>query len=160
LEKKGTIRRVIRGIYDYPAFSDLLDQNLSPSINQVAQALARKFSWRISPSGPAALNLLGLSTQVPGRFVYLSDGPPRSYKIGETNLEFKRAALKESAFRYSESAIIVQALKSLGPEHITDDVTGQIHNWLSPRLRQKVLRDTQSTTSWVYNAIRRICQEA
>ena len=89
LEKRGEIRRVIRGIYDYPRFSKLLDQNLSPDIDQVARALARKFRWRIQPSGATALNFLGLSTQVPARAVYLSDGPDRLYQIGNTALAFE-----------------------------------------------------------------------
>src|ERR1035438_10354000 len=80
LEKRGEIRRVIRGIYDYPRFSKLLDQHLSPDIDQVARALARKFRWRIQPTGAKALNFLGLSTQVPARAVYLSDGPDRVAK--------------------------------------------------------------------------------
>jgi hypothetical protein len=75
LARAGTIRRVCHGVYDYPRFSELLGQALSPDVEQVAQALARKFNWRIQPSGDAALNLLGLSTQVPARWVYLSDGP-------------------------------------------------------------------------------------
>lgn len=65
LTQAGTIRRVCVGVYDYPRQSELLGQ-LSPDVDQVAQALARKFNWRIQPSGDTALNLLGLSTQVPG----------------------------------------------------------------------------------------------
>jgi hypothetical protein len=57
---------------------------LSPDVDQVARAIARKFGWRIQPSGAIAANLLGLSTQVPARAAYLSDGPDRSYKIGNT----------------------------------------------------------------------------
>ncbi|MDP3661924.1 MAG: DUF6088 family protein [Nitrosomonas sp.] len=69
----GTIRHVCRGICDYPKFSELLQQKLSPDFDQLAQAFARKFNWRIQPSGDAALNLLGLSIQVPGRLVYRAD---------------------------------------------------------------------------------------
>jgi len=58
LLRKGKIRRVIRGVYDYPKYSKLLEQNLSPDIDQVAQALARKFGWKIQISGNAALNVL------------------------------------------------------------------------------------------------------
>jgi hypothetical protein len=68
LARAGTIRRVCHGVYDYPRFSELLGQALSPEVDQVAQALARKFNWRIQPSGDAALNLMGLSTQVPARW--------------------------------------------------------------------------------------------
>lgn len=86
--KAGRIRHVCRGVYDHPPFSDLLQQPLCPDIDQVAHALGRKFNWRIQPSGVAALNMLGLSTQVPGRWVYLSDGPNREYAIGKTLLVF------------------------------------------------------------------------
>ena len=65
LVASGTIRRVCRGIYDYPKFSELLKQDLSPDFDQVAQAFARKFNWRIQPSGDAALNLLGLPRKCP-----------------------------------------------------------------------------------------------
>jgi Family of unknown function (DUF6088) len=119
LEKRGEIRRVIRGIYDYPRFSKLLDQSLSPDIDQVARALARKFRWRIQPSGATALNFLELSTQVPARAVYLSDGPVRVYQIGNTALVFEHTALKESGVELKESGLIVQALKLLGQERIT-----------------------------------------
>ena len=64
LREKGVIRRVIRGIYDYPRFSKLLNGDLSPDTDQVAQAQARKFGWRIQSSGPAAQNMLGLSTSL------------------------------------------------------------------------------------------------
>ena len=77
LVQQGKIRRIIRGIYDFPRASKFLKGPLSPDIDQVARALARKFRWRIQPSGATALNILGLSTQVPARIVYRSDGPDR-----------------------------------------------------------------------------------
>ena len=108
--RDGKIRRVIRGIYDYPKFSELLGQLLSPDLQQVAQVLARKFGWRIQPSGDTALNLLGLSTQVPGKKVYLSDGPKRKYLTGKLQLIFKKTASKHASFKYQQTAWIVQAL--------------------------------------------------
>jgi hypothetical protein len=159
LLEKGTIRRVIRGIYDYPNFSKLLNQQLTPDVDQVANALARKFAWRIQPSGSAALNILGLSTQVPGRFVYLSDGPDRSYIIGNINLTFEKTALKESAFKFQQSALIVQSLKSLGQDRLSPKVIKIIRKWLNPNLREKVLKDTRTAPGWVYVAIQKICRE-
>ena len=155
LLRKGVIRRVIRGIYDYPRSSELLSRQLG----QVAQALARKFGWRIQPSGIAAENILGLSMQVPSKLVYLSDGPSRRYKIGQTALEFEHTALKETGFKLRESSLIVQALKSLGAEHITPEVLAKIRTWLRADLRSQVLSDTRTATGWVYTAIRKICRE-
>ena len=159
LSLRSTTRRVIRGIYDYPRFSKLLDQELSPDTDQVAQALARKFGWRIQPSGPAAQNIIGLSTQVPARIVYLSDGPERSYQIGKTSLVFEHTALKEAGFKNGESALIVQALKSLGAGRITPQVIAKIREWLDPRMRRKVLADTETATGWVYAAIKQVTRE-
>ena len=159
LARRGTIRRAIRGVYDYPRFSTLLDQDLGPDTDQVAHALARKFGWRIQPSGPAAQNIIGLSTQVPARIVYLSDGPERSYQIGKTPLIFQHTALKEAGFKHRESALIVQALKSLGADRITPQVIAKVREWLDPGLRRTVLADTETATGWVYAAIKRIARE-
>lgn len=160
LEQKGNIRRVIRGIYDYPRFSKMLDQHLSPDLDQVARALARKFRWRIQPSGATALNFLGLSTQVPARAVYLSDGPDRVYQVGNTSLVFEHTALKESGIELKESGLIVQALKSLGPDQITPETIAKIREWLPKPLRSKVLADTKTVTGWVYNTIQQIARES
>lgn len=159
LVEAGTIRRVIRGIYDYPRFSELLRQPMAPDVHRVAQALARKFGWRIQPDGAAAMNLLGLSTQVPSQYVYQSDGPDRSYQVGKASLLFKHTALKEIGFKHEESGLIVQALKTLGEERTNTDVIKTIRDWLPAAKRAKVLKDTQRVTEWVYAAIKSICQE-
>lgn len=159
IEKKGKIKRIIRGVYEYPRYSAKLQIELSPDIDQVALAIARKFGWRIQPSGPAALNILGLSTQVPGKYVYLSDGPNRTYTIGNSELVFRKISTKESGFQFHQSAIIVQALKSLGKEQITPKVIATMREWLDPKLRGRILKDTQTVTGWVFEAIREICCE-
>ena len=159
LTEKGTIRWLNRGIYDYPLYSQLLQEILSPDFDQVARALARKFSWSIRPTGPAALNYLGLSTQVPARIVYLSDGPNRDYKIGSYTISFKHTAVKGAKFKQRESSLIVEALKSLGKEHITSDIIEKIRAWLNPNLRSRILKDTKTVTDWIYEVIKKICTE-
>lgn len=159
LTKKSTIRRVIRGIYDYPRYSDLLEQEMGPDIHQVARALARKFGWRIQASGAAAANLIGLSTQIPSQYIYQSDGPNRGYAIDNTDLQFKNSALKEIGFKLDESGLIVQAFKMLGEEHITADVINKTRKWLAPAKRTKVLKETERVTGWVYAAIKKVCRE-
>jgi hypothetical protein len=157
--REGKIRRVCRGIYDYPKFSELLQQELSPDFDQVAQAFARKFNWRIQPSGDAALNLLGLSNQVPGRLVYLSDGPNRQYDVGNYMLEFKKSALKDVGFKYRESGLIVQALKALGQDRVDDTVITTLRKQVDETMCKRVLKDTVTATGWVYEAIKRVCGE-
>jgi uncharacterized protein DUF6088 len=158
LAKSRQIRRVIRGVYDYPKYSDLLKQELSPDMDQVAQALARKFNWRIYPSGNAALNLLGLSTQVPAKWVYFSNGPDRDYQIGKQTLSFKKIALKDLGFSQRESGLIVQALKALGKEHINEKVISILRKKIDNKKCKQILNDTRTVTSWVYKIIKQVCK--
>ncbi len=159
LVAKKKIRRVIRGIYDSPVYSKRLRQTLSPDMDQVARALARKFGWSIQPTGMASLNILGLSTQVQGRYAYLSDGPNRTYMIGKRDLTFKHAQRKESGFRHHQSALLVQGLKTLGPDRITTDTIQRLRCWLPGDLRAKVIKDTQLVTGWIREIILQICRE-
>ncbi len=160
LVKEKKIRRVSRGIYDYPKYSELLKKELSPDIEQVARAIASKFNWRIEVSGDTALNILNLSTQIQAKYIYLSDGPNKSYKLfNDVVIEFKKSVLKDIGFRYKESSLIVQALKSLGKEHITDEIIEKIKEQIEPKMYEKILKDTQSTTVWVYEIIKQVCKD-
>lgn len=159
LNTQGKIRRIAHGMYDYPKYSDFLSKELSPDIDQVARAYARKFNWRIEISGDSALNYFGLSTQVPGSYIYLSDGASKSYDIMGTTLKFKKSQLKNIGFKYSESSLIVQALNALGKEHITDNVIKKIREQIDPKKYEKILKDTQSSTVWIYESIKVICQK-
>ena len=159
LVKKRKIRRVCRGIYDYPKYSEFLKQELSPDIDQVACAFARKFNWRIEISGDSALNLLGLSTQIVAKHIYMSDGKNVKYEINSTTLEFKKTVLKNIGFKYKESSFIVQALKALGKNHITSEVIDKIKKQIKPDMYNKILKDTQSSTIWIYETIKQVCRE-
>lgn len=160
LVKENQIRRISRGLYDYPKYSDLLQKELSPDIEQIANAIARKFNWRIMISGESALNILGVSTQVPGKYSFLSDGPNRAYRIMENiEITFKKAALKNSGFKYRQSALIVQALKALGKERVSLEVIETIRKHIDPKMYTKILKDSQTSTAWIYEYIKEICKE-
>jgi hypothetical protein len=159
LASKGTIRRVLRGVYDYPRVSKLLDTEMGPDIDQLASALARRSGWRIQPSENTALNLLGLSTQVPVQAVYLSDGPSKTYTIGKRELSFKKRSLKESGFKHSESELVVQALKALGQERFTEETRSKLQQAIPSTKWQQILRDTKTAPAWVCDIIRTIAKE-
>jgi hypothetical protein len=156
---KETIRRVIRGVYDYPQYSQRLKRTLSPDVDQAARALARKFGWNIQPTGMAALNALQLSTQIQGQYAYLSDGPSRTYTIGKQNLIFKHAKRKESGFKHHDSALLVQGLKTLGQDRITPETTARLREWLPEDMRPKVIKDTALVPAWMRDVILDICRE-
>ena len=155
----GKVRRITRGIYDYPRYSNLLQQKLSPNFEQVAHAIARKNGWRIRACGEAALNLLGLSNQVPGNIIYLSDGPHKTINIGKLKIEFKKAPLKEMQLKHEYTSLTVQALKALGKANINDKIIKKIrHHWTQEE-RKKMLKDAQYTTDWIHEYIKQICLE-
>ena len=89
LSQSGIIRRIIRGVYEKPKYSKLLDEYVAVSPDAVAKALARSYHWTIAPCGNTALNLLGISTQVTAVWSYISDGPYKTYEWNSTKLEFK-----------------------------------------------------------------------
>lgn len=160
LARAGTIRRVCHGVYDYPRHSELLGQALSPDVDHVAQALSRKFNWRIQPTGEAALNLLGLSTQVPGRWVYLSDGPSREYTLGEDSrqvLAFRKSSLKATGFKLRESGLLVQALKALGKERVDSTVIETLRRRVDAKLCPRILDETRAVPGWILQIIKQIC---
>jgi len=159
LTKQKRIRRVARGIYDYPKYSELLQQELSPDIEQVARAIARKFNWDIEVSGDTALNILGLSTQIVAQYEYLSNGATKKYTLNNgTILKFKKSSLKNIGFKHKESSLIVQALKTLGKDRVNDDVIKSIREQIDPNKYQKILKDTKSSTVWIYETIKKICK--
>jgi len=171
MAEKGTIRRVIRGLYDYPAYSQLLKKDLSPDINQVAHALARKFGWTIQISGNAALNLVGLSTQIPTQYLYLSDGPSKSYQVGNTEVTFKKTRFTQLGLKYPYNEILVQAVQTLGDRELTTEELQKLRTYLLKAsntkadgndselpqiLIDRTLKDTQYVTSWIARNIRKV----
>lgn len=156
LVKEGIIRRIIPGIYERPRWNELLALPAAPDLYSIASALARKFSWRIHPSGNTALNFLGLSTQIPVQLVFLSDGPSRKYIIGERGIEFRHTSLHELIFRLPESAMVVQALKALGKEHIDEEVMQTLREKYPNALWKRMSADTCNASGWIHETIRAI----
>lgn len=158
LEAEGRIRRVLRGVYDKPEYNDFLGEYIAPSPDKVANALARNFGWTIVPCGDTALNLLGLSTQVPAEWVYVSDGTYKKYTYDNTNIQFKRTTNKEVSKLAYKSALTVQALKALGKDKIDDTVIKQLRKLLTAEEKATMLDETKAATSWIYEYIKQICR--
>jgi hypothetical protein len=159
LVKKRSIRRVMRGVYDYPKFSKLLKKEVPTDIDQVAQALARKFGWSIQVSGNTALNVLGLTTQIPGQYLYLSDGKTIDYQVGKQKLCFKKTTLKDIGLKYPESELVVQAIKALDKKQLNEKERQMIKDHFDKQTQVRILKDTRFTTSWVYEEIKAIFKD-
>ena len=159
LAKDGKIRRCIRGIYDYPIFSSILNKIVAPDVDKVAQALARKFRWHILPHGDTALNYLGLSTQIPGTYLYLSSGPNREYDLAGQLLQFQSTKQREAIFKYPESALATQALRALGEKHITAEILTRLQSCFTASQWQKIKQDTTAVSGWIYEYIRQLAAQ-
>ena len=117
LEHKGFLKRLAFGIYLYPKHSNLLG-TLTPSLEEIAIAIADRDAARIIPTGVYALNRLGLSTQVPLNAVYLTDGAARKIKVGNRTIVFKKTTPKNLAAVGPISSLVIQALKAIGEEKV------------------------------------------
>ncbi len=158
LESEGIIRRVLRGVYDKPEYNEFLKEYIAPIPDNVAHALARNYGWTIVPCGDTALNLLGLSTQVPATWVYVSDGTYKEYAYDNTTIQFKKTTNKEVSKLSYKTALTIQALKALGKEKIDDAVLDSLHKLLTANEKQTMMSEAKTATSWIYEYIRQICR--
>ncbi|HHJ7176713.1 TPA: DUF6088 family protein [Streptococcus pyogenes] len=158
LVSENKIKRVINGFYYNPIYSELIGEYEAVSIHELALAIARKYNWNIAPYNSTALNLLGLSTQVPTHYKYISSGRYKEYKIGDTVLEFKKVNPGEIANMSLKTATVIQAIKSLGKENITDEVIQKIRENLSEKERTDLMNESKSVPAWIYEVIREICE--
>ncbi len=160
LEETGDLRRVMRGIYVKPRFSKLLNKDVPLRTGDVAKAIARNYGWIIIPCGDTALNMLGLSTQVPTVCLYVSDSPYKTYEADSMTLKFKHTDNKNELINISyKTALIVQTLKALGKGNVTGKELRAISKLLTEDEKAQMLGEAKRVTAWVYELIRKICKE-
>ena len=156
LVNEGVIHRIVNGVYYRPRYIELIGEYEAPSINEVATAIARKYNWTIAPSGNTALNLLGLSTQVPSQWTYISDGRYVNFTIGNTTLVFKRTT-NSSITRMSQlTAMIIQAIKAMGKNNISEEQIRYLKGKLSHEEKEKILEEGKTTAAWIYQILKKI----
>ena len=158
LVSENKIKRVINGFYYNPIYSELIGEYEAVSIHELALAIARKYNWNIAPFNSTALNLLGLSTQVPTHYKYISSGRYKEYKIGDTVLEFKKVNPGEIANMSLKTATVIQAIKSLGKENITSEIIQKIRENLTEKERTDLMNESKSVPAWIYEVIREISE--
>ena len=160
LKNTGEVIAIKRGIYSKPRHSILLNENIPPRSDDIAKAIARNYGWAIVPSGETALNMLGLSTQVPAVWEYVSNGPYKAYDIDGVKLRFKRTNKKNEILDISyRTAVIIQALRSMGKQHISPNTIKKLANLLTAEDKKLLLAEGRRATAWIYDCIRKICAE-
>lgn len=154
---EGLIRRVFDGVYEKPRYSNLLEEYLPTNPETVAYALARHYHWTIAPCGDIALNKLGLTTQVPTVWSYVSDGPYRDFSWANIQLKFKHKTNREISLLSEQTVLVVEAIRALGKECIDDNVIRQLQNRLPQSEKEIIIKEATTCSEWIYEIIRKVC---
>lgn len=149
LADQGFIRRLTRGLYDYPKVSPRLGM-LAPSVDDVARALAKKDKHVLQVSPAAAANQFGLSTQVPSMHVYLTDGPTRTRQIGKQTIQFRKASAKTLVGAGKKSGAVLQALRYVGRDGVDSTVIDRLARSLTDDDRAQLRNQSKYVPAWMH----------
>jgi hypothetical protein len=158
LVRQGLIRRLARGIYDFPKQHPVLGL-LEPSAEAIARALAGRDRTRLQPAGAYAANTLGLSEQVPARIVFLTDGPARTVTVGPTTIQLRRTTPKNMETAGRLSGLLIQALRELGQDHITPVRIAHLKRTIPASKRRELLKDIRLAPAWIHPIFRELAGE-
>jgi hypothetical protein len=158
LTKDGRLRRLVRGLYDYPQVHPQLGP-LAPAPDAVAKALARESGSSLQVAGAQAANALGLSTQVPARSVYLTDGPSRRVVLGKRIVHIRHASPKHLVAAGSMAGTVVQALRHLGPDSVSA-VAKAAAQHLTASDRHALAKRANQAPAWMRPALNRIAGQS
>jgi hypothetical protein len=155
LAKKGTLRRLTRGLYDYPRADPDLGL-LSPTTDAIVKALKGRDKILLQPSGGYASNLLGLSDQVPMKIVFLTDGSARRVQIGKQVIMLKHTTPRAMATAGRVSGLVIQALRHIGQQYVDDAIVARLKKRLSDDDKKQLLQDIRYAPAWIAAILRRV----
>lgn len=147
-KQSGLIRQLARGLYDYPKTDPDLG-TLEPSTDDIASALAGRDATRLQPSGAYAANLLGLSTQVSMRVVFLTDGRSRTVQIGKRQITLKNTTPRNMATANKISGLVIQALRHIGKDQVTQEIIEKLRKRLTIEDRKRLMADIRYAPEWI-----------
>jgi hypothetical protein len=152
LVQRGYLRRLDQGVYDFPKMHPRMGA-LSPDPVAVAKAVARKAGSRIQVSGAQAANALGMTTQVPARMVFLTDGPSKRVQVGSQMIELRHAAPRNMAGAGKKSGLVIQALRHLGRGAVDSAALGRLKSALSDDDKADLQADVSTAPGWVKSVV-------
>lgn len=155
LNKENQITRLIEGLYIKPKYSKILKEYSYPDASEIAEKLANKFSWTITPSGDTALNYMGLSTQIPNEYIYISDGPYREYLYRDKKIIFKHTTNRNITSYSKELSILIQAIKALGKDNIGKEDIKKLAIF-SKKIKENLKKDTLKLPFWIQEVLQKI----
>ncbi|MAU70889.1 MAG: hypothetical protein CML04_02250 [Pseudozobellia sp.] len=148
IEKEGYIKRVAQGIYVRPKTSKYAGEVL-PTAEEIARAIAKRDKIRLVPTGVYALSALGLSTQVPMKLVFLTDGAPREIKLGKRSIKLKKTTPKNLSAKGEISRLVIQALREIGKDQLTAEEEAMIIALLKKEDKKDLLHDIALAPVWI-----------
>ncbi len=148
LVKSGELHRVAKGIYVRPVKDKVLGIVL-PGIEDIAEAIRKRDKARIVPTGSYAMYKLGLTTQVPMNVVYYTDSTPRKVKVGKQTINFKRASARNLSAIGDISKLVIQALKTIGKDKVTDYELHKIKELLKQEKPYHLQHDMKIAPEWI-----------
>lgn len=159
LVSSGKIRRLARGLYDFPK-SHPVRGTMAPSPDAIAMALAGRHSIRLIPSGAYAANLLGLSDQRLTKSVFLTDGPSRTVRIGNQEIHLKQTTPRNMGPAGRKSGLVIQAIRYMGQHHVNTAIIKKMKRKLSANDKKQLLDDLGFAPAWVRTHLRAIAKGA
>jgi len=157
--RTGTIRKLARGLYDLPNRHARLGV-LAPRVDDVAAALKGRDQSRLQPAGAHAANVLGLSTQVPVRIVFLTDGRSRRVQLGKQQIVLKHTTPRQMATAGRASGMVIQALRWIGKQHVNERTVATLRRQLSESDKQQLAADIRYAPAWIADVIRSVTTPA
>lgn len=154
----GKMRRVARGLYDIPRRSRRVGVSW-PSVEAVVKAVAQRDRVRVQPTGAYAASRLGLTTQVPMRVVFLTDGPAHEISLGKLTVTLKRTTPRNMATAGRTSGLVIQAMRWLGRKNVDEDVIGTLRHTLDEDARRQLVADVQYAPAWIADVLRQVAQD-
>lgn len=153
----GTIRQLARGLYDFPIHHPRFGI-IPPSDDAIADALKGEDTFRLQVSGGHAANVLGLSTQVPMRTVFLTDSRSRKVRIGKREIVLKNTSARHLATAGRISGTVIQALRWLGQRYFSPAMIATLRRNLSDEQKQQLLKDVRYAPAWIADVMRQVAQ--
>jgi hypothetical protein len=159
LAEAENIRRLARGLYDYPKEHPVLGK-LTPTPEEIAKALAGRDRTRLQPAGAYAANMLGLSEQVPAKVVFLTDGTSRTVRVGAMTIQLRRTTPRNIAASGRLGGLLIQALRELGQTHATPERLAPLKRTLPLAKRRTLLKDIPLAPVWMQPLLRDLARDA
>lgn len=148
MTKDNEILRVARGIYARPKWNKYVKAPVMPEPFEVARLVAEARGAKIGPTGAAAANMFGLSTQVPTQPVYATTGRAGEIKFGKNVILFRHVAPRQMQFAGTAIGAAIAAIRYLGKEQFTFEVIARLEQALSEADFRTLRQATTALPGW------------